>query len=54
MPPPKSHRAGKWIGICGKLGASKDFLPLFVGMGAGELSHEWHLYSGCCFMRCGS
>ncbi|MDM4207709.1 phosphoenolpyruvate--protein phosphotransferase [Klebsiella spallanzanii] len=32
------HRAGKWIGICGELGASKDFLPLFVGMGFDELS----------------
>lgn len=32
------HRAGKWIGICGELGASKDFLPLFVGMGFNELS----------------
>lgn len=32
------HRAGKWIGICGELGANKDFLPLFVGMGFDELS----------------
>ncbi|XBS67916.1 phosphoenolpyruvate--protein phosphotransferase [Acerihabitans sp. KWT182] len=32
------HRAGKWIGICGELGASKDFLPLFTGMGFDELS----------------
>lgn len=32
------HRAGKWIGICGELGASKDFLPLFAGMGFDELS----------------
>lgn len=32
------HRAGKWIGICGELGASNDFLPLLVGMGFDELS----------------
>ncbi len=32
------HRAGKWVGICGELGASKDFLPLFTGMGFDELS----------------
>lgn len=32
------HRAGKWIGICGELGANQDFLPLFTGMGFDELS----------------
>jgi len=32
------HRAGKWIGVCGELGASEDFLPLFTGMGFDELS----------------
>lgn len=32
------HRAGKWIGICGELGASPDFLPVFTGMGFDELS----------------
>ncbi|ROR11509.1 phosphoenolpyruvate--protein phosphotransferase [Erwinia sp. JUb26] len=32
------HRAGKWIGLCGELGASSDFLPLLVGMGFDELS----------------
>jgi len=32
------HRSGKWIGICGELGASPDFLPLFTGMGFDELS----------------
>lgn len=32
------HRAGKWIGICGELGASRDFLPLLTGMGFDELS----------------
>lgn len=32
------HRAGKWIGLCGELGASKDFLPVFIGMGFDELS----------------
>lgn len=37
-PESKVHRAGKWIGICGELGASKDFLPLFIGMGFDELS----------------
>lgn len=32
------HRAGKWIGLCGELGASGDYLPLLVGMGFDELS----------------
>ena len=32
------HRAGKWIGICGELGANKDFLPVLIGMGFDELS----------------
>nr|WP_113867621.1 phosphoenolpyruvate--protein phosphotransferase [Brenneria salicis]NMN92066.1 fructose-specific PTS system IIA-like component [Brenneria salicis ATCC 15712 = DSM 30166]RBP61185.1 phosphocarrier protein HPr /phosphoenolpyruvate--protein phosphotransferase /PTS system unknown substrate IIA component (Fru family) [Brenneria salicis ATCC 15712 = DSM 30166]RLM30205.1 phosphoenolpyruvate--protein phosphotransferase [Brenneria salicis ATCC 15712 = DSM 30166] len=32
------HRAGKWIGICGELAATNDFLPLFIGMGFDELS----------------
>jgi len=32
------HRAGKWIGICGELGANKDFLPILAGMGFDELS----------------
>lgn len=32
------HRAGKWIGICGELGANKDFLPILTGMGFDELS----------------
>jgi fructose-specific PTS system IIA-like component len=32
------HRVGKWIGLCGELGASKDFLPLLTGMGFDELS----------------
>ncbi|WP_345890637.1 putative PEP-binding protein, partial [Pantoea ananatis] len=32
------HWAGKWIGLCGELGASKDFLPLLTGMGFDELS----------------
>ena len=32
------HRAGKWIGLCGELGSSKAFLPIFTGMGFDELS----------------
>jgi phosphoenolpyruvate-protein phosphotransferase len=32
------HQAGKWIGLCGELGASPHFLPLLAGMGFDELS----------------
>ena len=32
------HRAGKWIGLCGELGAKGSVLPLLVGLGLDELS----------------
>ncbi len=32
------HRQGKWIGLCGELGAKGLVLPLLVGLGLDELS----------------
>ena len=32
------HRHGKWIGLCGELGAKGSVLPLLVGLGLDELS----------------
>lgn len=32
------HRHGKWIGLCGELGAKGSVLPLLVGMGLDEIS----------------
>lgn len=32
------HRQGKWIGLCGELGAKGSVLPLLVGLGVDELS----------------
>ncbi len=32
------HRQGKWIGLCGELGAKGSVLPLLVGMGLDEIS----------------
>jgi len=32
------HRHGKWIGLCGELGAKGSVLPLLVGLGVDELS----------------
>ncbi|MCQ4447121.1 phosphoenolpyruvate--protein phosphotransferase [Enterobacter cloacae] len=32
------HRQGKWIGLCGELGAKGSVLPLLVGLGLDELS----------------
>lgn len=32
------HRMGKWIGLCGELGAKGSVLPLLVGLGLDELS----------------
>ncbi|MEJ1534015.1 putative PEP-binding protein, partial [Escherichia coli] len=31
------HRQGKWIGLCGELGAKGSVLPLLVGLGLDEL-----------------
>ncbi|MBV8043442.1 phosphoenolpyruvate--protein phosphotransferase [Pluralibacter sp.] len=32
------HRQGKWIGLCGELGAKGSVLPLLVGLGLDEVS----------------
>lgn len=32
------HRHGKWIGLCGELGAKGSVLPLLVGLGLDEIS----------------
>ncbi|WDB34096.1 putative PEP-binding protein [Escherichia albertii] len=32
------HRQGKWIGLCGELGAKGSVLPLLIGLGLDELS----------------
>ncbi|SKA58151.1 phosphoenolpyruvate--protein phosphotransferase [Enterovibrio nigricans] len=33
-----AHEHGKWVGLCGELGANKKVLPLLVGAGLDELS----------------
>lgn len=33
-----AHRAGKWVGICGELGADPQAVPILVGLGVDELS----------------
>ena len=33
-----AHRAGKWVGICGELGADTGMTETFVNMGVDELS----------------
>ena len=33
-----AHRAGKWVGICGELGADTALTETFVHMGVDELS----------------
>ncbi len=33
-----AHRAGKWVGICGELGADTELTETFVNMGVDELS----------------
>lgn len=33
-----SHKAGKWTGICGELGADMELTETFVKMGVDELS----------------
>ena len=32
------HRQGKWIGLCGELGAKGSVLPLLLGLGLDEIS----------------
>lgn len=33
-----AHAAGKWVGICGELGADPHAVPILVGLGVDELS----------------
>lgn len=33
-----AHTAGKWVGICGELGADPQAVPILVGLGVDELS----------------
>ncbi|MBE2202219.1 MAG: phosphoenolpyruvate--protein phosphotransferase [Anaerolinea sp.] len=33
-----AHAAGKWVGICGELGADPQAVPIFMGLGVDELS----------------
>ena len=33
-----AHKAGKWVGICGELGADEVLTETFVRMGVDELS----------------
>jgi phosphocarrier protein FPr len=33
-----AHAAGKWVGICGELGADATAVPILVGLGVDELS----------------
>jgi len=33
-----AHGAGKWVGVCGELGADPQAVPILVGLGVDELS----------------
>lgn len=33
-----AHAHGKWVGVCGELGADPDAVPILVGLGVDELS----------------
>lgn len=33
-----AHKAGKWVGVCGELGADPQAVPILLGMGIDELS----------------
>ena len=33
-----AHAAGKWVGICGELGADPQAIPILIGLGVDELS----------------
>ena len=33
-----AHRSGKWVGVCGELGADPQAVPILVGLGVDELS----------------
>lgn len=32
------HAAGKWVGLCGEMGAQSQCLPLLIGLGVNEIS----------------
>ena len=33
-----THKAGKWVGMCGAMAGNKEFAPLLLGMGLDEFS----------------
>lgn len=33
-----AHAAGKWVGVCGELGADPVAVPILIGLGVDELS----------------
>lgn len=33
-----AHKAGKWVGVCGEIGADLQAVPILVGLGVDELS----------------
>ncbi len=33
-----AHEAGKWVGVCGELGADPEAVPILLGLGVDELS----------------
>ena len=33
-----AHQEGKWVGVCGELGADSQAIPILVGLGVDELS----------------
>ena len=33
-----AHAAGKWVGVCGELGADRQAVPILLGLGVDELS----------------
>jgi phosphocarrier protein FPr len=33
-----AHNAGKWVGVCGELGADPQAVPILIGLGVDELS----------------
>ena len=33
-----AHANGKWVGVCGELGADPKAIPILVGLGVDELS----------------
>jgi len=33
-----AHQAGKWVGVCGELGADPQAVPILIGLGVDELS----------------